>query len=303
MHNVPLFVSASPGAALPREDTVSESTASSPYREILLSGPLEPGGIGGGLITMVQVAPGAEYSYNEWYDRDHFYAGMMALPWCFSGSRWLATKQLRALRYPAQSAFAENISDGNFINLYLGSRGRMDELSEGITEALERLIDEGRMHRDGARRQVFTAHQDYAGAVYRDETGPRDFHAFDHPYQSFVLEIVDAPEPADRVALEQWLLNEHLPAVIAGTDAAMCLVFRTRPISGDSYVRKEMPTERYSQRLALVWMLESPAEESWPTLFAREGERIATSGLGTVEFVSGFKRLVSGTNTYLDELY
>ncbi|CAN5233123.1 hypothetical protein BH11ACT2_BH11ACT2_06120 [soil metagenome] len=274
----------------------------SPYEQILLTGPLDPG-VGGALITMVQVAPGFEQSYNEWYGGDHYYAGMMALPWCFSGSRWLATKRQRELRYPRDSNFADEITDGNFLNMYLGSPGRMDELSEGITEALERLIDEGRMHRDGARRQVFTAHQDYVGASYRDDGGPRDFHAFDHPYQACVLEVIDAPGEGARPALERWLLDEHLPAALRDGPAAMCLVFRTRPISGSSYVTTEMPTERFSQRVALVWMLDSTVEAAWEQRFAGEGDSVARAGFGTVEFVSGFTRLTAGTNDHLDELY
>jgi len=270
------------------------------HRDILTNGPLDPG-IGGALITTVQVAPGFEYSYNAWYGNDHFYAGMMVLPWCFSGSRWMATRALRELRYPADSAFVQPITDGNFLNMYLGAAGHMEEFSEDILTALDRLVDEDRMNRDGSRRQVFTAHQDYAGAVLRDENGPRDFHAFDHPYQYCVLEIIDAPSPDARPDLERWLLEEHLPARIAGSAAAMCLVFRTREYAGAGYVAQEMPIDRFTRRIALVWMLEHDPADAWD-LFAHEGELVAASGLGTMEYVSGYVRLTPGTDARLDEV-
>lgn len=280
---------------------MTDTALSAAHRDILTTGPLDPG-IGGALITTVQVAPGYEYSYNKWYGTDHFYAGMMYLPWCFSGSRWMSTKAHRELRYPADSAFVQPITDGNFLNMYLGAAGHMDEFSEDILTALDRLVDEERMNRDGSRRQVFTAHQDYAGGVLRDEDGPRDFHAFDHPYQWCVLEIVDAPSVESREALEAWLLEQHVPSRIAGSAAAMCLVFRTREYAGAGYVSQEMPTDRFTRRIALLWMLDEDATSAWD-LFAGEGETIAASGLGTVEFVSGYVRLEPGTDKHLDELY
>ncbi|SFI61367.1 MULTISPECIES: hypothetical protein [Microbacterium] len=270
-------------------------------RRILTTGPLQPG-IGGALITTVEVSPGFEHSYNRWYDDDHFYAGMMSIPWCFSGSRWIATARLRALRQPTASAFVEPISAGNFLNMYLGTRGRMEEFSDNILTALHRLLDEGRMHRDGGRRQVFTAHQDYVGAVYRDRGGPRDFHAFDYPFPACILEVVDAPSPDARDALEKWLVEEHLPARIVGSAAAMALVFRTREYRGSSYVTAEMPTDRFTRRVVVLWMLERDPEDVWD-LVAHENETIAESGLGRLEFLSGYLRMIAGSDKHLDELY
>lgn len=278
-----------------------DASLSNANREVVASGSLTPG-IGGALITTVQVAPGSEYSYNAWYGGDHFYAGMMYIPWCFSGSRWMATQRLRDLRYPADTAFVEPLTDGNFLNMYLGAAGHMDEFSENILTALYKLTDEERMNRDGSRRQVFTAHQDYVGAVHADPDGPRDFHAFDHPYRGCVLEVVDAPDVESRDGLATWLFETHLPARIATSPAAMCLVFSTREYPGSGYVTQEMPIDRFTRRVVLLWMLPGDPADSWD-FFAEEGAAVDASGLGRMEYISGYVRLDMGSDAGLEKLY
>ncbi len=44
-----------------------------------------------------------------------------------------------------------------------------------------------------------------------------------------MVEAVDAPAAAERSALEQWLLREHLPTGTCNGPAAMCVVFRPQP--------------------------------------------------------------------------
>ena len=72
--------------------------------------PIEAGGVGdypikvgSMLLTMVDPQRGHEIAYNRWYERDHFYAGCMIGAWNISGARFVATKDLKALRYPADS--------------------------------------------------------------------------------------------------------------------------------------------------------------------------------------------------------
>ena len=70
--------------------------------------PLEPGGVndypvkvGSMLLTMVDPNPGFESAYNRWYERDHYYAGCMIGPYQLAGSRWVAPRSLKDLRWPA----------------------------------------------------------------------------------------------------------------------------------------------------------------------------------------------------------
>ena len=56
------------------------------------------------LFTMVEPRKGHEVEYNRWYERDHFYGGCLAGPYLFAGGRWVATKDLKAMRFPKEVA-------------------------------------------------------------------------------------------------------------------------------------------------------------------------------------------------------
>ena len=65
--------------------------------------------VGSMLFTMVDPNVGFEVAYNNWYERDHFYGGCMIGPWILAGSRWVSPRNLKDLRFPAVSPFAEPI--------------------------------------------------------------------------------------------------------------------------------------------------------------------------------------------------
>ena len=65
--------------------------------------------------------------YNRWYEDDHFNSGAMAMPWMFSGRRWVSPKPLQAMRYPADSAVAQPLDTGKYISIYWLTDGRYDE--------------------------------------------------------------------------------------------------------------------------------------------------------------------------------
>ena len=56
--------------------------------------------VGSMLLTMVDPVRGFEREYNRWYERDHFYGGCMIGPWLYAGSRWVAPRELKDLRWP-----------------------------------------------------------------------------------------------------------------------------------------------------------------------------------------------------------
>lgn len=74
------------------------------------------------------------------------------------------------------------------------TEGRYDEHMKWTVGINKRLNRDGRVHQE--RTHVFTSFQDHEATVYRDgDTGPRDFHALDHPYAGLVLEVIDAEGP------------------------------------------------------------------------------------------------------------
>ncbi|MGI5353077.1 hypothetical protein ACQEU8_33585 [Streptomyces sp. CA-250714] len=293
----------------PATDPATEPTTGTPaeppadthagYAELASVGPygVRPGHA---LITMVEPHPGHEYAYNRWYEDDHYIAGAMAMPWIYAGRRWVATRDLQLLRYPAESAVAQPVTTGCYLSTYWITEGRYGEHMRWTVAINKRLNRDGRVYRD--RTHVFTSFQDHQTTVYRDgAAGPRDHHALDHPYQGLVLQVVDAAGPGERAELLEWLRARHLPSRLKDSPAAMVTVFRPTPLPVDrmSYVKQ---VEGTGTRLTLLWFLQEDPRESWEACFTGLDEAVADSGLGRTELVAPFIPTIPGTDTYVDQL-
>ncbi|MFH8594516.1 hypothetical protein [Streptomyces rimosus] len=255
---------------------------------------------GHALITMVEPHPGQERAYNRWYEDDHYISGAMAMPWIFAGRRWVATRELQALRRPARSAVARPVTAGCYLSTYWITEGRYDDHMRWTVAINRRLNTDGRIHH--ARTHVFTAFHDHAATVYRDgDRGPRDFHALDHPYAGLVVEIIDAADADGRAALLRWLRDEWLPRRLAGSPAAMVTVFRPTPLPDDRmpYVRQ---VERVDNRLTLLWFLQEDPRACWTPWFTGPDAEPDGPWGGRVELVAPFIPTVPGTDRYVDEL-
>ena len=132
--------------------------AESQYTILPREGPY-PAAIGSALITMVEPHEGHDVAYNRWYEDDHFYSGAMAMPWMFAGRRWVAPRELQALRYPADSAIAQPVSAGKYISLYWITEGRYEDHLRWTVATNQRLLPDGRVYLD--RTHVYTSFQTY----------------------------------------------------------------------------------------------------------------------------------------------
>lgn len=257
--------------------------------------------VGHALITMVEPHAGHEYAYNRWYEDDHYIAGAMAMPWLYAGRRWVATRPLREVRYPADSAVAQPVTAGCYLSLYWITAGRYDEHMRWTVGINKRLNRDARVYRD--RTHVFTAFQDRAASVYRDgAAGPRDIHALDHPYRGLVLEVLEAESAEGRDELLEWLRARHLPKKLAGSPAAMVVIFTPTPLPLDrmSYVKQ---VEGVGTRLTLLWFLQQDPREVWEEHFAGHAAEIDSAGRAVrVEFIAPFIPTIPGTDTYVDQL-
>ena len=65
------------------------------------------------LYTLVDPNKGYEVEYNRWYEREHFYAGCLIGPWLFAGKRWVATRELKDMRFPLDSNVATPTDRGS----------------------------------------------------------------------------------------------------------------------------------------------------------------------------------------------
>lgn len=266
-----------------------------PYSTLPAEGPYDVV-VGSALITMVEPHEGHDHAYNRWYEDDHIYSGAMAMPWMFAGRRWVAPRHLQALRYPEDSVIAQPRSAGKYISLYWITAGRYDDHLRWSVATNQRLLPDGRVYLD--RTHVYTSFQEHLGTVYRDAVGPRDIHALDHPYRGLVVEVVDASD--DRATLARWLREEVLPGRLAGTPAAMTVLFGPYPLPPDkmAYVEDVPGLDR---RVTLLTFTEVTPDECWDT-FAGLGDEVIAAGRGRVELAAPFVPTVPGTDTYVDQL-
>jgi hypothetical protein len=252
--------------------------------------------LGKALISLIEPLPGREREYNRWYEDDHAIISALACPWVFGGKRWVATRRLRDMRTPACSAVTDPVDQGCYLATYWILDGRYEDfLAFARPLVVERLTPDGRMK--PARKHIFTNDHDYLGAVYRDAAGPRDIHALAYPYAGLGLQVIDAAPATGRDALARWLVEEHLPATLAGASAAMALLFATT-----APPRPKPEIDWYDRRLTLLWFLEEPPEMGWHALFGDQDACIAASGLGRVELAAPFMPVLPGTDSYVDEL-
>ena len=68
--------------------------------------------LGSVLVSLLDPTPGQESAFHRWYERDHFYAGVMVGPWFFSGRRYVATRALKDLRGSGPSPEGDVVRSG-----------------------------------------------------------------------------------------------------------------------------------------------------------------------------------------------
>jgi hypothetical protein len=280
--------------------------------------------IGGALISMVEPHMGHEYEYNRWYEDDHFYAGATAMPWIQAGRRFVATRDLQLLRYPEDSFIAQPVTAGCYLHLYWITSEHVEDHEAWTRNTNVELTKQGR--RVEERDHVFTAFQGYRGATYRDNRGPRDIHALDYPYPGLVFEVIDAHPGVTRDTLEDWVHGSYLPWVQrdAGSAVAQSLMFVMRgvdgsvastgtgeeagtamPGGGDATITR--PQRGFAipypeRRITICHFLDDDPRADWDRQFARNGDRVAASGLGRLELCAPFVPVLHGTDRYVDEL-
>ena len=252
--------------------------------------------LGSMLFSVMEPHRGYEVEYNRWYERDHFYAGVMVGQHTFAGRRFVATRREKALRYPADSPVSSDRTRGSYLAVYWVESEYHDAWSRWAGEQVQWLRSEDRMfpHRD----HVYTVIAGHDWAAYRSADGVPAALALDHPFQGLVA-IVGAPAAGvSREQLDAWYREEHLPQALADSPAAMCLSFSPQPMRTDSSIPQTSPDQ-----FVHLYFLDGGPKDAWASHFAGHGEALAKSGLGRVQWASPFIPTLPGTDTYADELW
>jgi hypothetical protein len=247
------------------------------------------------MITMVEPERGHEVEYNRWYERDHLYGGVMIGPYGFAASRFVATKDLKDLRYPASSTIAPN-NEGSYVALYWILDGHHDDWWKWGRKQVRVLHEAGRMFPH--RKHIHTQLYDYDGAVERNADGVPVELALDHRFPGIV--VIWGRTGPDRAAAVAKLKTDIVPKVLSGSQAALCLTFLPFPMPPGQ--PSDVPASADDeQRFLQIWFCDEHPAAIWDETFA--GLPDAYGDTAEVLLAAPFIGTVPGTDTYTDKLW
>lgn len=250
--------------------------------------------LGSAFISLVEPHRGYELAYTRWYEDDHFHAGALAFPWWFSGRRWVATADLRALRSASDPSV--DLDRGWTLGTYWITANRLAEQARWLEATIPRLAAAGRMFEQ--RTHVMTGFFDLQREWQRSGHQPRAVHGLEYPYAGLVLEVIDRPAAGGA----GWAPDAFIAKRLAAGEAAQCLHFAPLPWPGAGPISWFDHAEADSRRSVLVWLLESDPRLNWLPTFGTHRAEIDATGSASLAFLGGFVPTRPGTDHYLDEI-
>jgi hypothetical protein len=284
--------------------------AAEPVQEAPVNYPLEPLGVndypiklGSMLLTLVDPHVGYERAYNRWYERDHFYAGCMIGPFLFAGSRWVATRELKDTRWPADETIASPPDAGSYVAIYWVEQGHHQEhFSDWAVPQVRELYAQGRGFPE--RRHIHTVLFEHLGAVYRDPDPVPVELALDHGYDGLVIVWLDGLGGHDASALLGRLQESLLPELLAGSPIEIASSWTPAPGENDP---RDVPMDLGSkaggpERLCQLFFVGGDVQAALPAL-RKYTDAVEAAGLATTRLVAPFFRTVVGTDRYVDQIW
>lgn len=258
-----------------------------------------PPEVGHAIIALHDPVRGRESAFNEWYEADHMLAAGTMAPWTIGGMRWVADRDLKALRYPAEGPFGP-ATRGSYLMLFWIQRDRLAEQQAWVTEA---MVDIAAQDRSFADRDAVTATTyDVVRHVGRDARGVPPVLALAHHFAGAVLLVAERARDTSLAALADWLLDAHLGPRLPGSPVALALAFTPRP--KEAWWPAAYPeVEGVGDRLFVVVFTDTDPRTCWDTHFAGLGDALDTSGTGRLLLAAPFVPCAVGTDTFTDTLW
>ena len=255
--------------------------------------------VGSMLYTQVDPEPGYEVDYNRWYERDHFYAGCMVGPWLFAGRRWVATRDLKDLRFPDDTPFVPAVRDGSYVAIYWIHEGHHDDHMVWATEQVNWLYANDRGYANRVHKH--TGMYDHVARWYRDDDPVPLELALDKPeftgMVSFAVQLDDGVSTDDAVA---WF-DANLPAFLAGSPVANVSAWKAVPLLDDAPAFVPVDPDA-GKRILLLAHLESDPRDGWAA-WRDFATTMDGSGIMRTVWCGPWIPTIIGTDTYTDQLW
>lgn len=257
--------------------------------------------VGQMLFTLVDPHRGHEAAYNRWYERDHFYGGCMIGPGWFAGSRWVAPRRLKDLRFPATGPFAEPAGAGSYLAVYWIHEHEQDAAEKWAREQVSWLYAQGRGF--DAREHVHTGLYRPDSSVLRREDGVPLELALDHRYSGLVAVAVEPAPGTARDAFVRLLDDGPVRRLLDSGAVDQVSTWRDKPWPTDLDVPMQLgSTGGTPERLLQLCFLEEDPARRWDEIRAYAAD-VDRTGAGRVTFAAPFIPTVVGTDTYTDQLW
>ena len=248
--------------------------------------------IGSFLVTLVEPRKGHQVAFNRWYERDHFYAGCMIGAWQFAGSRYVATRDCKAKRYPSDSSVVPDPSTGSYVAIYWVLDEHHDEWNRWGVDQVNRLHADGRMFAE--RDHIHTALYRYEDEFNAPgSTMPAEL-ALDRAYKGIAILIGETAPGVPLDKIKSYFRDRRCPADVAVMGSPL-------PLLGDRPA--DVPESASTGRFIQIHFLGDDPLAVWDRDFAKMGQELQASGLGQILFASPFFTTIPGTDTYTDQLW
>ena len=244
-------------------------------------------------------------TYDEWFEGHHMYDAVLVGPGAFAAQRYVATRDLKALRYPGDGGVFADASTGSFVALYYLAPGTAEAHFAWSFPQNAWLVATGRNNAD--RTLVLTWLCDTAGAIVRTGHRVPPQVALDHPYAGIVMLWIERADDASLDDLRTALIDEHLPALVSGDTRVQQVQLwsprdfpdtRGTPTTPGSVVVNQAVGRQF---LAVCFLDDLPATR-WESVFVPFGERLAADGV-SVRLAAPWVPTARGAGTRLDELW
>ncbi len=264
------------------------------------------------LFTLVDPSRGHEQAYNRWYETDHLYSGCMVGPWLFAGRRWVATSELKDLRFPAEvppdAAVVSPLDAGSYLATYFVHAGHEAEHFAWANRQVFELYEAGRGYEERAHAHTSLY---FAVGEHRGDSPVPAHLALDHPYAGLVSIHLDRAPEVRHEAYAEWFDAEVAPDLFAAT-SPVDQVLDWRPIiprGAEGEAPMELGTGPGTRQRSLQMLFCGRAPQGsfdlpgdWD-IIESTCERIEASGLATVRLAAPFIPTIPGTDTYTDQLW
>ena len=253
------------------------------------------------LFTMVEPTKGYEVEYNRWYERDHFYGGVLTGAYSFAGDRFVATRSLKDLRYPTNTPMTPDPLTGSYLALYWVLDGHHDDWNRWSVDTVKMLHARGRMFPE--RTHIHTVLYDNQWSLQSGEWSTPAELALDRGYPGLVVNVGELADGVSHADIEAWTRDTWAPTAI-GKPGGPDLIINATPLPLLDDAPPDVPRVANADRRFLqMHFLDHHPTEGWDEVYARYGADLESSGLAKHLWTAPWQQTVFGTDAYTDQLW